>query len=322
MQFFKAHHQEIELIGECSFPSKFYVRHRRFGRYTVAAFLVFASGLLAVGCQPDARAVIEDAPTDFRSGESETSNAVANPTDSPDSDRDRLLKYARQPRQLLADAQTAAEGISAARLTFFRQERLGLLQRLQAMEEIAARYRAEPHSVFFRWITTDTPLSACVYVANQDDGKVLLLNRKGLFGGPGSVTALNPELAVIFKQAKLPITDFGPREVLGKLLKRISEADAHGDVFIQLTGAGRVGPRRSDCYQIKLHFPPADPFDAKLVDLFLHRDTLLVAGVRVWLTNQRYRDDETRLDALYWFVDYQTDVDWTDSDFEIRGPAG
>jgi len=144
-----------------------------------------------------------------------------------------------------------------------------------------------------------------------------LLNRKGLFGGPGSVTALNPELAVVFKQAKLPITDFGPREVLGKLLHRIEVVEPPSEMFIQLVGAGRVGPRDSDCYQIKLHFPSSDPFEAKLVDVFLHRDSLLVAGVRVWLTSERYRDDATTLDALYWFVDYEKGAILGDADFEL-----
>ncbi len=265
------------------------------------------------GCRADAVAIIEDT-TSTNLTATELNNRDSR---SDDKGRERLLNYARDPVSLLNDAQAAAQQVQTARLTFFRQERLGLLQRLQPMEEIAARYRAEPHSVYFEWITDDTPLSACAYVANENDGKVLLLNRKGLFGGPGSVTALNPELAVVFKQAKLPITDFGPREVLGKLLDRIEAVKPPSEMFIQLVGAGRVGLRDSDCYQIKLHFPSSDPFEAKLMDLFLHRDSLLVAGVRVWLTSERYRDDATTLDALYWFVDYETGVTLDNADFEL-----
>jgi len=275
--------------------------------------------LSVTGCGPEATAVIEDAPQTVTTTTAPSKNRVIAQKGNAIANfaREQLIAYALAPRELLADAAMAAEQVQSARLTFFRQERLGLLQRLQPLEEIAARYRAQPHSVYFEWITEDTPLAACAYVADQNDGKVLLLNRKGLFGGPGSVTALNPELAVVFKQAKLPITDFGPREVLGKLKRRIEAARPQSEMFIQLVGAGRVGPRDSDCYQLKLHFPQSDPFEAKLVDLFLHRPSLLVAGVRVWLTDERYRDETTTLDALYWFVDHESDVELDDADFEL-----
>ncbi len=280
--------------------------------FKIGLLLVLAVSVFS-GCRAEAVAIIEDTTsTNLTATELNTRDSW-----SDDKRRERLLNYARDPVSLLNDAQVAAQRVQTARLTFFRQERLGLWQRLAPLEEIAARYRAEPHSVQFEWVTEDTPLSACAYVAGQNDDKVLLLNRKGLFGGPGSVTALNPELAVVFKQAKLPITDFGPREVLVKLLDRIEAVKPPSEMFIQLVGAGRVGPRNSDCYQLKLHFPKSDPFEAKLVDLFLHRDSLLVAGVRVWLTSERFRDDATTLDALYWFVDYETRVTFDDADFEL-----
>ena len=136
-------------------------------------------------------------------------------TEATDSDpaRAALLAYARNPRVLLSEAGTAAEEVRSARMHFYRQERLGLFDRLRPIERIEALYRADPHSVYFRWLDEDTSLSECAYVADRNNGKVLLKNRKGLFGGPGSVTALAPELAVTFKQAKMPITEFGPREV-------------------------------------------------------------------------------------------------------------
>ncbi|MCB9855048.1 MAG: DUF1571 domain-containing protein [Phycisphaerales bacterium] len=228
----------------------------------------------------------------------------------------REVRWADNPRRLLNEAFRAAAAVESARMTFHRQERLGLFKSLQPAERMVALCRESPFSVLFTWLDDDSEFSQCLFIEAANDGAVLLYRRKGLFGGSGGVVAFPPELGVVFQKAKLPITEFGPRRVMAALHRRIDAAEAFGGVDAEYAGRVIVGPADELCDHITLAFPDQDAYAAKRVELYLHAETHLPVMIELWLPD-RGGDATAALDARYIFAESQVNVSLTGDDFQL-----
>lgn len=208
-----------------------------------------------------------------------------------------------------------AEKLESFRTRFQRQERLGVFKELKPMEDIVAEHRHRPFSVRFSWQGEDSEYLQCVYVEGKNNNKVALMPRKGVMGPP-KVQNYPASFAVLFQKARNPITDFGPRRMMERVLDRIEKAQKKGGVAIKLLQATEVGPSKEPCYQFELRFPPGDPFACKLQDLYIHMKTNLPVATYLWVPGKVERCDAT-LDASYAYYDLNADVSLTDATFVI-----
>lgn len=199
---------------------------------------------------------------------------------------------------------------------FQRQERLGLLAELKPIENIRAEYRDRPFSVRFTWLDEGSEYLQCVYVEGQNDNKVLLLQRRGLFGVPPKAQPWDPKLSVVFAKSRNPITDFGPRRMMERTIDRIEQARKVGPVSIRLLGVTEIGPAREPCFALELHYPKDDQFPCKLQDLYIHTQTRLPVGTYLWLTAKTERTERT-LDGMYLYVDLNPEASIGDGTFVI-----
>lgn len=222
---------------------------------------------------------------------------------------------------LLHESLTEAKKLKTLRLNFVRQERLGLLRELRPKEDINADYRDEPFSVRFTWNDADSEYRQCVYVHGREDNKVLLLPRKGLLGLPASVQKYPAEFAVTFQKARNPITDFGPRRMMERIIDRIEKARPHGDVIIKRLADANIGPANEACHHLELRFPEGDQYACKLQDLYISKSTKLPVATYLWIPGKTERSDQT-LDAMYVYADLRPNVELSDTDFVIDEPAG
>lgn len=211
----------------------------------------------------------------------------------------------------------AARELKTFRTNFLRQERLGAFVReLHPVEDILAEYRDEPFSVRFSWRGDGSEYRQCVYVDGANGNMVLLLPRKGLFGLPASVQKYPAQFAVEFHKARNPITDFGPRRMMERIIDRIEKAKAHGPVLVREGPTTEVGPAREPCRHFVLRYPKGDEFACKLQDLYLHKDTNLPVATYLWLTDGQERSPAT-LDGMYVYAGLEPNVSLTDGNFEI-----
>ncbi len=235
---------------------------------------------------------------------------------------DVALKQIRaDPVAHLRRSLEAANALKTIRMKFHRQERLGVIPELKPAENMLAEYRDKPFSVRFTWLDEGSEYVQCVYIDGKNNNRVALLPRKNIFGGPGTVGNYHTGLGELFHKARNPITDFGPRRMMERLLNRIEKAEAIGGVKIKVLGATRVGPSKEPCYHFEMLFPPADEFACKLTDLFIHTRTDLPVGTRLWLTQTGERSDET-LDASYVYSDIEPDALLGDERFVINAKPG
>lgn len=205
-----------------------------------------------------------------------------------------------------------AKGIPAYRVTFYRQERLGLVPTLRKMEKIAAAFRAEPFSVYFRWEEADSEYAQAAFVRGANDDKVVLLPRKGLLGLPAAPGKFNPQDAVSFQKSRNPITDFGVARMMERTLARIEAARADGGT-VGYQGVRLAGQGQRPAYLFAMTFPASDPYPNKSMELYIDQQTELPIGVYLRLPNGK-------LDAMYLYEDLDSAVSLTSGDFEIVMP--
>ncbi|HKQ49996.1 MAG TPA: DUF1571 domain-containing protein [Phycisphaerae bacterium] len=231
----------------------------------------------------------------------------------------------RDPIAYLNECLAETQKLKSFTTHFQRQERLGLIPQLKEQENIRAEFRDDPFSVRFTWMDEDSEYQQCVFVKGRNDDKVLLVPRKGLLGQPPAVQKYPAQFAVVFQKARNPITDFGPRRMMERILDRIEKARKHGEVAIKLVGAAEIGPRKEPCFHLELRYPPKDQFPCKLQDLYISTKTRLPVATYLWLPAKEERT-EASLDGMYAYNSLNDDVDHRDNVFVLdcvkKGKSG
>jgi uncharacterized protein DUF1571 len=222
----------------------------------------------------------------------------------------------RNPIEYLQESLAETQRLRFFTTHFQRQERLGLIPQLKEQENIRAEFRNEPFSVKFTWMDEDSEYQQCVFVKGQNDNKVMLLPRKGILGQPPGVQKYPASYAVLFQKARNPITDFGPRRMMERILDRIEKAEKVGEVSIKLMGAVEIGPRKEPCFHLELRYPPKDQFACKLQDLYISIKTKLPVATYLWLPAKEERT-EASLDGMYAYNGLDDGVEHTDAVFVL-----
>ncbi|MBI5765409.1 MAG: DUF1571 domain-containing protein [Planctomycetes bacterium] len=207
-------------------------------------------------------------------------------------------RISANPVGFLEECLAEASKLSAYTLTFQRQERLGILKELKPQENMRAEFREEPFSVRFTWTDDDSEYRQCVYVKGKNSNNVLLLPRNGLMGQPPKVQSYPPNFAVLFGKSRNPITDFGVKRMMERILDRIKKAKPHGEVAIKLCEPTEIGPHKEPCFYLELRYPAGDEFPCKLQDLYISARTKLPVATYLWLSGKVERSGET-LDGMY-----------------------
>lgn len=207
-------------------------------------------------------------------------------------------RIAAAPVKFLEESLEESRKVKAFTTTFQRQERLGVLRELRAQENIAADYRDHPFSVRFTWLDEGSEFRQCVYVNGKNRNNVVLLPRKGALGQPPKLQSYPTSFAVLFGKARNPITDFGPRRMMERILDRIKKANKSGEVVIKLREPTEIGPDKEPCFYLELRYPPGDEFPCKLQDLYISARTKLPVATWLWLPGKVERCGNT-LDGMY-----------------------
>lgn len=106
-----------------------------------------------------------------------------------------------------------------------RQERLGTT--LQPVEKILMNFRAEPRSVYYKWLGDVCSGRECVWVENANDGKLISKGGKSDFGMTGRRIAVAPDGFLAKSRSRYTIHQSG-QDVLVRKLKTVLEEIERG----------------------------------------------------------------------------------------------
>jgi len=216
--------------------------------------------------------------------------------------------YAERLHEILA----RSDALTQYRLTFYRRERLG--DKLHAQEQIRALFRKEPFSVKFTWENPDPDYYESVYVAGQNDNKLVVRERKPAL--PillPTVRKLDPAAAVKFGRALYPVTEFGLANMVRHTLTGIEDPAARSQITIRLLGLVNLEPQNTPAYQLHIERPagPDAPYTAQ--DFYIDTRTHLPTGTDLFLP-------DGQLAASYRYADLDPNVNLTNADFRLSGP--
>ncbi|MHC4444268.1 MAG: DUF1571 domain-containing protein [Planctomycetota bacterium] len=227
--------------------------------------------------------------------------------------------YAPEGKRIQADAVAylkklydRCEALEQYGLLFYRQERLGLLGRMGAMEEIRARFRRDPFSVKFDWDDPKSDYFESVYVAGENNNKLLVRQRGGFFGLLPKVLVINVSDPVIWGKSKNPITNFGLAQVTHRTLEPFEDPEVAAVMSIKYEGLVDLGPQHRPAHYLLIERSRMEGkrYIYTRQDYYIDAATLWPAGTDLWLPNGK-------LDARYRYAGVDTNVSFTDTEFRL-----
>jgi hypothetical protein len=220
----------------------------------------------------------------------------------------------RDPRGYLEDCLERCKEHPQYSLTLYRQERLGLIPALQQPEYIHVLYRARPLSIKMAWLDPGSESAQALYVEGQDERRMQLLPRRGPFGLPPAVMALDLDAPILWGKAKRRITEFGLARMLERTLEALDRRDQGNPPTIRYLGLKDLEQLDQPAHQLRIDYPPESGAKHAVQDLFIGADTKLPAGTFLWLAGEQ-------LDAAYLYSELDLTPNLKDEDFAINPGA-
>ncbi len=220
------------------------------------------------------------------------------------------VKIAADPVAYLRELLARCDRLEHYRLTFYRQERLGLFGRLGPIEVIRAAFRKDPFSVKFEWDDSRCDFYESVYVAGRNDDKLLVRERHGFLGSRPRVRIVNLDDPVKWGKAKNPVTSFGLAQVSALTLEPFDDPEVAATTAITYDGIVNLDAIDRPAHRLTIQRRPGGAIKYAHQDFYIDADTLLPAGTDLWLPNGL-------LDVRYRYAGVRTDVTLTDADFRL-----
>jgi len=219
-------------------------------------------------------------------------------------------RIAADPVAYLRELKRRCDAMEQYQLTFYRQERLGVVPQLTDMETIRASFRKTPFSVKFEWDDEKMPFFESVYVAGQNEDKLLIRERHGLLFMPPQVRILDVDLPTKIGKAKNPITSFGLAQVASRSLDAFDDPKLAKIMSIKYGGLVDLEPMHHPSHHLIVERPPMEGYQYTRQDFYIDAETLLPAGTDLWLK-------DGTLDARYRYTDVKERTDFTDATFRL-----
>ena len=221
-------------------------------------------------------------------------------------------RIAADPEAFLREVRTRCEALAAYEVDFYKQERLGLIvKKLQPKEHMRVRFRARPFSVKMTMLNADHEFAETLYVEGANNGKLLCLPRKGLFGGRPSIQDYPPDFAVRFGRSINPITDFGVARLMQRVLQTLEEARAAGaGPEVVYLGIAELEYDAVPVHHVSVQYPETAAIPSLKVDLLFHVGTLSPAASYV-------RPGGERLQGRYLYTHFDLHPEFGDGAFEL-----
>ncbi|MGE0376179.1 MAG: DUF1571 domain-containing protein [Planctomycetaceae bacterium] len=178
------------------------------------------------------------------------------------------------------------------------------------------KYREQPLSIYLKY---GEPFIGreVLFVHGQNDNRVLAHEGSGATS-PVGTAALEPQDLQVTRDSRYPITEFGMRQMLEKIVAQWKIESMYGETDVQFYPDARL--RGQPCEVIESTHPrPRRQFKFQKTRVYL--DTQSRLPIRI--EQHAFPDapgKEPVLDELYEYVNLRTNVGLTDEDFDRRNP--
>jgi hypothetical protein len=183
-------------------------------------------------------------------------------------------------------------GIQGYHLIFQKQERLQGV--LQPTEVIEVSFRAEPYSVFMRWLKGARKTDKVLYVAGQNGDK-LLAHPTGVGGVFVKYVSRDPEGPDAREEGRYTVKNFGLKKTLERTLHDWKAAEKKGaqTIYLGVRKVREAGDK--ECYALRQTSPIPDEAGVSGATVYIDKETWFQVGTILraegrFLADYYYRD--------------------------------
>ena len=223
--------------------------------------------------------------------------------DAPPHPLEKALKYAR-----LALAE--AERVPNYAAVFEKRE---VVSGKPVDGRMRVKFRAQPFSVYMRFINPANEGRQVLYVEGRNDGK-LMVRETGLKGLVGTIS-LRPDDPMILSESRHTITSMGLANMARRVIEQWEGEMRFGEIDVNFFGKAELAGRQAVVIESR-HPVARREFPYARTRLWLDRDSKLPVRVQQWAFAPR--GGEPVLIGDYSYTDIRTDVRLTGKDFDRR----
>jgi hypothetical protein len=136
---------------------------------------------------------------------------------------------------------------------------------LQPTEKLLLNFRAQPRSVYYRWLGDVCAGRECMWVENANDGKIISKGGKSDFGMTGRRIAVSPDSFLAKSRSRYSIHHSGQDVLIRKLRDRLDDCDRGVRPLDSLKYAGIEQPSEisTPLHHVVETIPPGTPLFAQ-----------------------------------------------------------
>ena len=206
----------------------------------------------------------------------------------------------------------AANRLPAYTATFTRRE---LVKGEPNQGKAAVKFRAEPFSVYLRFLDPESAGRQILYVDGAHGGKLLAREATGMKSMMGTVE-LAIDSPLITSQSRYPITRMGVANLADGVLTQWRKESRFGECDVQYFPDTELGGRPVVVIESS-HPTPRRDFPFAKTQLWIDKATMLPVRKMNW--EWRRRDGKPILAEDYAYTDVRPDAPLTAADFDRRG---
>lgn len=212
----------------------------------------------------------------------------------------------KDPMEVLKECSARAQKMSQFTQMFTKQERIG--GKLRETETMFLKYRAEPFSIYVKWMEEPHKGREVIYVEGRDENKAVLHE----YVGPLNVNLkVDPNGTEARKRTLRPVTDAGIRNATKSLLNVSERARQRGDMRLVTVGAEKLDGR--DVLVLCRFLEKRDDYFVYATVIYIDPEQMLPIKVIGYDWNHQ-------LSWIYTSSDVKSDVKLTDKDFDPQNP--
>jgi hypothetical protein len=182
---------------------------------------------------------------------------------------------------------------------------------LQSKEVIQVCFRESPYSVYFQWVEGARLAERVLYVAGENDGKLLVRPNGGLARlVAGDIVSRDVNGSEARNSGRYPMNEFGFKKAMERTLVSWKQGRNAGDLNVQYLGPQKVkelGDR--ECYVVKRVAKEPENDGVKESLYYFDAETWLQTGVIL-------KDGDGKLVGAYYFRDVNLKPTFKKDQFE------
>jgi hypothetical protein len=200
-----------------------------------------------------------------------------------------------------------ARDVHGYRLTMEKQERIG--DELQPREVIEIAFRAQPYSVYMRWLQGARRAKAVLYVEGENDNQ-MVVHPTGVAGLLAPTVKIDPNGPQAREAGRYSIKEFGLQKTLERTLANWKTAQKNGALHVEYLGLREIaGTGDRPCYTLRRTYTKPDSEGVVQGTAFIDKQTWFQTGTMLM-------GQDNRLIGEYLFRDIQLNPTFKPDQFQ------